>query len=126
MAGEKVLVVEDNETNMELATALLEAAGYVVLSAVTAEEGIKIAKRQFPHIILMDISLPGMDGLTATGILKEDSTTGHIPVIALTAHAMRGDETKALSAGCSGYVSKPIDTRAFAQTVAGYILGHAE
>lgn len=126
MAGEKVLVVEDNETNMELATALLEAAGYVVLSAVTAEEGIKIAKDHSPHLILMDISLPGMDGLTATGILKEDAATGHIPVIALTAHAMRGDETKALSAGCSGYVSKPIDTRAFAQTVAGYIHGRAE
>lgn len=122
MAGKKVLVIEDNETNLELATALLEAAGYSVLGASTAEEGIKIARNESPNLILMDISLPGMDGLTATRMLREDEKTHHIPVVALTAHAMRGDESKALSAGCVGYVAKPIDTRGFAHTVAGFMV----
>lgn len=109
----KILVVEDNETNMELAAALIIASGHTVIQAWTAEEGIQKAKTLDPALIFMDISLPGMDGLTATAILKQDPSTEHIPVVALTAHAMKGDEAKALNAGCCGYLTKPIDTRAF-------------
>ncbi len=121
MAGEKILIVEDNPMNLELATDLLEAAGYVIIQAETAEEGIKLASAESPDLILMDISLPGMDGLEATGILKQDPTTKDITVIAMTAHAMKGDEEKALAAGCSGYITKPIDTREFPKAVARFI-----
>ncbi len=113
----KVLIIEDNETNMELATALLFASGYTAVQAWTAEEGIRMAKEEMPALILMDISLPGMDGLTAAGILKHDPITQNIPIVALTAHAMKGDEAKALQAGCSGYLTKPIDTRSFPQAL---------
>jgi len=118
MNASKVLVIEDNETNMELATVLLRMAGYEVLQAWTAEEGIQLARAEMPRLILMDISLPGMDGLSATRILKDDPLTRLIPVVALTAHAMKGDEVKAFQAGCCGYLTKPIDTRTFAGTIA--------
>lgn len=121
MAGEKILIVEDNPMNMELATDLLEASGYIVIQAGVAEEGIELARAELPDLILMDISLPGMDGLEATGVLKQDPATKGINVIALTAHAMKGDEEKALAAGCTGYITKPIDTRAFPKTVARFI-----
>ncbi len=121
MAGEKILIVEDNPMNLELATDLLEAAGYVVIQAGTAEEGIKLARDEFPDLILMDVGLPGMDGLEATGVLKQDPATKDIPVIAITAHAMKGDEEKALAAGCAGYITKPIDTRAFPKMVTRFI-----
>jgi CheY-like chemotaxis protein len=121
MAGERILVIEDNEINMELATALLENAGFQILQAATAEEGIRIAMTESPSLILMDVGLPGIDGLTATGILKKSPGTRNIPVVGLTAHAMKGDETKALEAGCVGYITKPIDTRAFSAQVASYI-----
>ncbi len=106
-----ILVVEDNPLNMELVCDIPEVNGYVVYQASAADEGIKIAKENIPHLILMDIQLPGMDGLSATQILKDDITTKDIPVVALTAHAMKGDEQKAFEAGCSGYITKPIDTR---------------
>lgn len=106
-----ILVVEDNPLNMELVCDILEANGYAVIQASAADEGIKIAKENIPHLILMDIQLPGMDGLAATQILKNDIITRDIPVVALTAHAMKGDEQKAFEAGCSGYITKPIDTR---------------
>ncbi len=121
MAGEKILIVEDNPMNLELATDLLEAAGYVVIQAGTAEEGIKLARDESPDLILMDVGLPGMDGLEATGVLKQDPATKDIPVIAITAHAMKGDEEKALAAGCAGYITKPIDTRAFPKMVTRFI-----
>ena len=121
MAGEKILIVEDNPMNLELATDLLEASGYVIIQAGTAEEGIKLARAESPDLILMDISLPGMDGLEATGDLKQNPTTKDIPVIALTAHAMKGDEEKSLAAGCTGYITKPIDTREFPKDVARFI-----
>jgi len=117
----KVLVIEDNETNMELATALLFASGYTVVQAWTAEEGIRLAIEEMPALILMDISLPGMDGLTATSILKNDPQTQDIPIVALTAHAMKGDEAKALQAGCCGYLTKPIDTRSFPKALAEFM-----
>jgi CheY-like chemotaxis protein len=112
-----ILIVEDNEVNMNLATTCLEEAGYRVLQARTAREGLKIAKAEVPDLILMDIGLPGMDGLTATGILRDDPQIQHVPVVALTAHAMSGDKEKALEAGCTGYIAKPIDTRTFSGTV---------
>lgn len=121
MAGEKILIIEDNLMNMELATDLLEAAGYVVIQAGIAEKGIELARAGSPDLILMDISLPGMDGLEATRVLKQDPATKDISVVAMTAHAMKGDEEKALAAGCAGYITKPIDTRAFSKTVARFI-----
>jgi CheY-like chemotaxis protein len=126
MAGEKVLIVEDNPLNMQLAVDLLEIAGYIPLQATTAEEGIKIARSELPNLILMDIGLPGIDGLKAAKILKQDLETKHIPVIALTAHAMRGDKEKVKVAGCEGYITKPIDTREFPKNVANYILPQTE
>ncbi len=116
-----VLVIEDNPLNMELVCDILEANDYAVYQACAAQEGIKIAKENNPNLILMDIQLPGMDGLEATQILKEDISTKDIPVVALTAHAMKGDEEKALEAGCSGYITKPIDTREFPSLVKTFI-----
>jgi two-component system, cell cycle response regulator DivK len=124
MAGIKVLLVEDNEANRELATALLEAVGQIVIQAGTGEEAIRLATAEAPELVLMDISLPGMDGLTATKILKQNSKTERIPVVALTAHAMKGDEAKALAAGCAGYITKPIDTRTFSKSVADFVRTH--
>lgn len=115
--GRRILIVEDNPMNMELASDLLEIAGYEVLQAMDAQAGIDLARSQQPDLILMDISLPGMDGLTATGILKGEAPTDTIPVIALTAHAMAGDEEKALAAGCDAYLTKPIQTRTFTSSI---------
>ena len=112
-----ILIIEDNPTNLELAKDLLEAAGFIVLSANEAEEGLRVARQILPDLILMDISLPGMDGLSATRELKCDPATTHIPVVALTAHAMRGDEQSALEVGCAGYLTKPIATRDFVATL---------
>lgn len=116
-----ILVIEDNCVNLELVTDVLEASRFKVTQAQTAEEGLRLARELLPDLILMDISLPGMDGLAATRALKADSATSHLPVIALTAHVMRGDEAIALEAGCDGYLSKPIDTRKLPATIAAFI-----
>ncbi|MCK4640788.1 MAG: response regulator [Candidatus Marinimicrobia bacterium] len=121
MAGEKILIVEDTPMNLELATDLLEMAGYVILQAETAEDGIKLARDELPDLILMDISLPGMDGMEATRVLKQDSLTMDIPVVALTAHAMKGDKDKVMAAGCIGHLTKPIDTRTFPKAVSDFL-----
>ena len=121
MAGQKILIVEDNPINMELATDLLEASGYIIIQAGMAEEGIELARAESPDLVLMDISLPGMDGLEAAGVLKQDPATKDIKVVVLTAHAMKGDKEKALAAGCTGYITKPIDTREFPTTVARFL-----
>ena len=121
MKDKTVLVIEDTPMNMELVTDLLEMNGCHVLQAETAELGIELARTHHPDLILMDISLPGIDGLEATRNLKEDPLTRDVPVVALTAHAMKGDDEKALFAGCSGFVTKPIDTRRFIEIVAGYL-----
>jgi signal transduction histidine kinase/CheY-like chemotaxis protein len=121
MAGGKILIIEDNPMNMELAANLLEAAGYEVLQAGDAEKGIALAQSEAPCLILMDIALPGMDGLRATEVLKQDRRTQAIPVVAFTAHAMQGDETRALEVGCVGYITKPIDTRSFAAATARFL-----
>ena len=117
----KILVVEDNLLNLELVTDLLEAADFVVCHARTGEEGLRVARETMPDLVLMDLSLPGMDGLAATRALKASPITRHLTVVALTAHAMKGDQEIALSAGCDGYLSKPIDTRTFVATVARFI-----
>ncbi len=121
MSGKKILVIEDNPINMELITDLLNVTGYRVLQAGDAETGITLARTERPALILMDISLPGMDGLTATRILKQDPITRDIPVVALTAHAMKGDKEKILAAGCTDYISKPIDTRTLPKMIAHFI-----
>jgi len=112
-----VLLIEDNPMNMELASDLLEANGIHVLRASAAEEGIRLARTLSPDLILMDWSLPGMDGLCAARILKADARTADVPIVALTAHAMRGDREIALEAGCIGYLTKPINTRNFVASV---------
>jgi CheY-like chemotaxis protein len=121
MTGNKILIIEDNLLNLELATDLLEANGFVVSSAQTAEEGLRMARELLPDLVLMDFSLPGMDGLSATKNLKVDPATRHLAVVGLTAHAMKGDEELALNAGCDGYLTKPIDTRTFIATVTKFI-----
>lgn len=114
----KILVVEDNPTNMTLARFLLESVGHEVLTAVDAETGLATAGDEQPALILMDIQLPGMDGLEATSLLKRNARTKHIPVIALTALAMKGDEERILAAGCDGYISKPLAYQSFLAAVA--------
>jgi two-component system, cell cycle response regulator DivK len=104
----RVLIVEDNPVNMKLALLVLETSGHQVLQATNAQDGLDAARTHLPEVILMDIQLPGMDGLSAARILKEDSHTSHIKIIALTAFAMKGDEAKMRTAGCDGYVAKPI------------------
>jgi CheY-like chemotaxis protein len=121
MSPARILVVEDNAMNMELAVDLLELRGYEVLSATTGQEALEICGREKLDLILMDVHLPGMDGLTVTKMLKENSETEHIPIVALTAHAMKGDEERMLSHGCVGYIPKPIDTREFPKAVEKYI-----
>ena len=113
----KILVVEDNPANMTFAVFLLESAGHVVLSATDAEAGLMLARDEQPQLILMDIQLPGMDGLAATELLKGDEATRGIPVIALTALAMKGDEERIRAAGCDGYIAKPMRYREFLATV---------
>jgi two-component system cell cycle response regulator DivK len=103
-----VLLIEDNPANMKLAVFLLESAGHSVISASDAEAGLALARDKRPNLILMDIQLPGMDGLEATALLKSDDATRAIPVIALTALAMRGDEERIRAAGCDGYIAKPM------------------
>jgi two-component system, cell cycle response regulator DivK len=117
----KVLIVEDNVANMTLAVFLLESAGHTVLSAVDAEAGLTLARDERPSLILMDIQLPGMDGLEATALLKREDTTRDIPVIALTALAMKGDEARIRAAGCDGYIAKPMRYLDFLATVAAQL-----
>ena len=115
-----VLVVEDNAANMKLAKFVLESAGHTVVSATDAETGLTLA-RDGPDLILMDIQLPGMDGLEATALLKADDATRSIPVIALTALAMKGDEERIRAAGCDGYIAKPLAYREFLATIAAHL-----
>ena len=112
---QRILIIEDNELNLELVTTLLNMHNIDHYSTSQAETGIELARRDHPDLILMDLSLPGMDGLTATGILKNDPATQAIPIVALTGHAMEGDREKALAAGCDGYISKPLQVRTFVQ-----------
>lgn len=117
----KVLIVEDNPANMKLAIFLLESAGHTVLSATNAEAGLTLARNERPNLILMDIQLPGMDGLEAIVLLKREDATRAIPVIALTALAMKGDEERIRAAGCDGYIAKPLRYQEFLATIAAQL-----
>jgi len=116
-----VLLVEDNETNQMLTTAVLLRDGYRVQAASTAEEARALIGSERPDIILMDLQLPGQDGLAFTRALKADPLTASIPVVAMTAHVMIGDEAAALAAGCAGYIAKPIDTRTLSGDVRRFL-----
>jgi CheY-like chemotaxis protein len=121
MKNEIILIIEDNKLNRKLITSLLSLKKYCVLEAEDAEAGIEIARRNMPDLILMDIQLPGMDGLAATRILKKDDHLKNIPIVAVTSYAMSGDEEKAIAAGCVGYITKPIETRKFLKSISGFI-----
>ena len=121
MTTGRILIVDDNATNLKLACDLLEMEGFVVLRAVTAEEAVTVIGTAMPELILMDIELPGTDGLTLTRRLKNNPATRSIPVVAMTAFAMKGDDVKAFEAGCEGYITKPIDTRTFPGQVSRFL-----
>ena len=113
----RILIVEDNQANLKLATLLLRNAGHSVMSAADAETGVSMARAERPDLILMDIQLPGMDGLAATALLKQDPATASIPVIALTAMAMKADEENSRLAGCDAYIAKPLRYRELYQAI---------
>jgi two-component system cell cycle response regulator DivK len=117
MAGELILIVEDNEKNRKLARDVLQFHGYRTVEAETAEEGIRLARESVPALILMDIQLPGMNGMQALGVLRADPLTRAVPVIAVTASAMTQDRQKIMAAGFDGYQSKPINVKAFVAAV---------
>jgi CheY-like chemotaxis protein len=126
MAGHRVLVVDDNVTNSKLIEYLLKARGYEVLTALDAESALHAIHARHPSLILMYLQLPGMDGLELTRKLKADPETRDIAIVAVTAYAMKGDEERALSAGCDGYIAKPIDTRALPHLVESHLGGSRE
>lgn len=117
----RILVVEDNPANLKLVTDVLEFEGHGIVKAMDAVQAQIILVGALPDLILMDLALPGMDGLTLTRKLKAEVRTRQIPIVALTAFAMKGDARKALNAGCVGYITKPIDTRKFPAQVATFL-----
>ena len=123
MAGEPILIVDDNPLNLKVVRVLLTVEGYDVRTALNADEALALLRTFHPRLILMDIQLPGMDGLTLTRHLKADPATRDIRVVALTAYAMKGDDQKALDAGCDGYITKPIDTHTLPGAVSAYLAG---
>ena len=120
MAGELILIVEDNDKNLKLVRDLLQVKGYRTLEAGTAEEGVALATTHLPHLILMDVQLPGMDGVTALSHLRAEPRTATIPVVALTAFAMKDDRERFLNAGFDGYLMKPISVKEFLEQVRRY------
>lgn len=123
MINRTVLVVEDNDMNMQLVEYLLEEGGYSIVKAASGEEALTITRQAAAplDLILMDIHLPGMDGLSVVREMKSDQRTQKIPILALTAHAMRGDKDRFLEAGCDGYISKPIDVKTFLSSIEQFI-----
>ena len=123
MPTRRVLVVEDNEMNMQLVEYLLEEGGYEIVKATSGEEALAftVSDSSALDLILMDIHLPGMDGLSVVRQMKENVGTARIPILALTAHAMRGDKDRFLEAGCDGYISKPIDVKTFIRSIEQYL-----
>src|ERR1039458_5210063 len=126
MAGEPILIVDDTPVNLKLTRILLVNEGYRVLTAASAEEALKLLRSYHPRLILADIQLPGMDGLELTRLIKQDERTRDIAVVALTAFAMKGDEQKAIDAGCDGYITKPIDTRTLGERIRQVLTRQAE
>jgi len=121
MSSESILVVDDNPQNLKLVRVLLASEGYQVRTAADAEEALRILASFTPRLVLMDLQLPGMDGLELTRRLKSDPALRGLIVIALTAYAMKGDREKALAAGCDDYVSKPIHTDSLVKTIAAHL-----
>jgi two-component system cell cycle response regulator DivK len=121
MTGTLVLVIEDNPKDSKLVGEVLRAKGYEIAHAATAEAGIELARSRKPDLVLMDVMLPGMDGREATKILKADAQTRHIPIIALTASAMKGEREKLLASGFDGYMPKPIDIKEVPKVVESYV-----
>ncbi len=117
----RILVVDDNPINLKLAAEILEAGGFAVERAADAEEARALLALGTPALILMDIALPGMDGVELTRLLKADPRYRGVPIVALTAFAMKGDERKLRDAGCDGYIAKPIDTRALVGQVQAFL-----
>ena len=124
MGSETILLVDDSPDNLILTQFLLESEGFDVCTAEDAEQALKVLTTYRPCLILMDVQLPGMDGLELTRLLRMDPTWNDVMIVALTAYAMKGDEESALAAGCDGYITKPIDTRTFASLVRDYLQGH--
>jgi two-component system cell cycle response regulator DivK len=118
----RILIIEDNAANLKLAILLLESRGHAVLVANSAEIGLTLARAEQPDLILMDLQLPGMDGLQATMLLKADPATRALPIIAFTALAMKGDEERIRAAGCDGYIAKPIRYKEFLATIAAQLV----
>ncbi len=121
MSPNRILVIEDNRDNMTLIADVLDSLEYEVIQASDGETGVDIARREVPDLILMDLSLPKMDGWTATRLIKSDDNLRHIPIIALTAHAMVGDRERALQAGCDDYIAKPINLQILASKLSEYL-----
>lgn len=121
MSGESILVVDDNLDNLLLTEILLDTAGYEVRTAQDAGQAWEALRLSRPSLILMDIQLPGTDGLDLTRQLRQTTEFRDLPIVALTAYAMKGDEENARRAGCDGYITKPIDTRTFASTIGGFL-----
>jgi two-component system, cell cycle response regulator DivK len=126
MAGEPILIVDDTPVNLKLTRILLVNEGYTVLTAASAEEALELLRNYHPRLILADIQLPGIDGLEMTRRIKQDERTRDIPVVALTAFAMKGDEQKAMEAGCDGYITKPIDTRTLGDRIRQLLMRRAD
>ena len=126
MAGELILIVEDNPKNLKLVRDVLQFRGYATLEAETGEAGIALARERLPALILMDVQLPGMDGRAALRLLKTDARTQHIPIIALTAFAMKGDQEQLLAEGFDGYMAKPIDIKELPAVIARFCRGRSQ
>ena len=122
----RILIVDDNPTNLKLVAYLMKANGYTVDTALDAESALDAVRLARPAVILMDIQLPGKDGLQLTRQLKADPETQGIVIIAVTAYAMKGDQDKALAAGCDDYITKPIDTRALPETIARHLANRSQ
>jgi two-component system, cell cycle response regulator DivK len=121
VSGRSILVVDDNASNLKLFTYLLALPGYEVTTAACAEDALRVLERLVPHLIIMDLQLPDVDGLTLTRQLKANPRMREVPIVAVTASAMKGDEEKAMAAGVDGYMSKPVEKRAFRAMVASYL-----
>jgi len=117
LEGKRILVIEDTEENLRLFHAILKLEGAIIMEADRARKGIEIAEREQPDLILMDIHMPEMDGLTATRLLRAGAKTSHIPIIAVTASVMSSDRAQTLEAGCNGYIPKPIDPTSFVEKI---------
>lgn len=116
-----ILIIDDNRLNLKLCRTILTSAGYSVIEADNAEDGLSLIRAERPDLILMDIQLPGMDGLAATRVIKSDPAIKDIPVIAITSYAMQDDEKKAKEAGCNDYITKPIDQKGFLKMISQYL-----